>query len=130
MTNAPCDNRHMAQDPMILFSYGTLQQREVQLSEFGRELAGTPDRLPGYELSTVEITDPHVIAISGATRHLILRATGNACDSVAGTALRISADDLMAADAYEVDDNQREIVSLASGLLAWVYAADHTAPSP
>ena len=31
-----------------LFSYGTLQQENVQKSLFGRSFAGTPDALPGY----------------------------------------------------------------------------------
>ncbi|MBT2234179.1 gamma-glutamylcyclotransferase family protein [Nonomuraea sp. NEAU-A123] len=112
---------------VVLFSYGTLRQRDVQLSLFGREITGAPDALPGYRLSTVEITDPRVIAVSGATHHPILRATGDPADVVEGTALHLSTDELAAADDYEVDDYQRALVPLASGLRAWVYAADHTA---
>ncbi|MEV0385695.1 gamma-glutamylcyclotransferase family protein [Nonomuraea sp. NPDC050643] len=115
----------MVAHPVVLFSYGTLRQREVQLSVFGREVAGTPDGLPGYRLSMVEITDPHVIAISGATHHPILEATGEAADVVEGTALRLTEDELAAADAYEVDDYRRVLVPLASGLHGWVYAAGH-----
>ncbi|MER6951334.1 gamma-glutamylcyclotransferase family protein [Nonomuraea sp. NPDC000554] len=115
----------MVDHSVVLFSYGTLRQREVQLSVFGREVAGTPDRLPGYRLSTVEITDPQVIAVSGATHHPILEATGDAADVVDGTALRLTEDELTAADAYEVDDYQRALVPLASGLHGWVYAAGH-----
>ncbi|MFC4120019.1 gamma-glutamylcyclotransferase family protein [Nonomuraea zeae] len=113
----------MVDHPVVLFSYGTLRRREVQLSVFGREVSGTPDGLPGYRLSLVEITDPHVIAISGATRHPILAATGNAADVVEGTALRLSEDELAKADDYEVDDYQRVLVPLTSGLHGWVYAA-------
>ncbi|MBP2707502.1 gamma-glutamylcyclotransferase [Microbispora sp. RL4-1S] len=119
----------MADYPVVLFSYGTLRQREVQLSVFGREVAGTPDALPGYRLSMVEITDPHVIAVSGATHHPILQATGNADDVVEGTALRLSEDELAAADEYEVDDYRRVLVPLASGLRGWVYTADDNGPS-
>ncbi|MEV0829563.1 gamma-glutamylcyclotransferase family protein [Nonomuraea rubra] len=112
-------------DQVIVFSYGTLRQRDVQLSVFGREISGTPDRLPGYRLAMLEITDPHVIAISGATHHPILSATGDPGDLVEGTALRLTPAELAAADAYEVGDYRRALVPLASGLKAWVYAADH-----
>jgi len=112
-------------DHVLLFSYGTLRQRDVQLSVFGREVAGTADRLPGYRLSLLEITDPQVIAVSGATHHPILTATGDPADVVEGTALHVTADELAAADAYEVDDYRRALVPLGSGLHGWVYAADH-----
>lgn len=41
----------------LLFSYGTLQQEEVQIENFGRELKGTKDFLPSYVLAEVKITD-------------------------------------------------------------------------
>ncbi|MEU8397000.1 gamma-glutamylcyclotransferase family protein [Nonomuraea sp. NPDC048892] len=115
----------MADQSVVLFSYGTLRQREVQLAVFGRELSGTPDRLPGYRLSLLEITDPHVVEVSGATHHPILEATGDPADVVEGAALRVTEDELTAADAYEVDDYERALVPLASGLRGWVYAAHH-----
>ncbi|HEX7826394.1 MAG TPA: gamma-glutamylcyclotransferase, partial [Mycobacterium sp.] len=54
-----------------LFSYGTLQQRDVQLTTFGRELDGHPDAIIGFDLDWVTITDPHVIETSGSDRHPI-----------------------------------------------------------
>ncbi|MGH6908909.1 MAG: hypothetical protein ACREEG_01890, partial [Phenylobacterium sp.] len=60
----------MGSQPTIrLFSYGTLQLERVQLSTFGRPLHGTPDAMVGYRLEPMEITDPEVIAISGANIH-------------------------------------------------------------
>ncbi|MBZ4322148.1 gamma-glutamylcyclotransferase family protein [Streptomyces huiliensis] len=113
----------MIEQPTVrLFSYGTLRQPEVQRSLFGRELAGTSDALPGYRLATVEITDPHVIALSGSAHHPILRPTGDPADRVEGTALLITESELAAADDYEVDDYARTLVPLASGAEAWVYA--------
>ena len=53
----------------LLFSYGTLRQREVQLSTFGRELDGHPDAIVGFDLDYVTITDAQVIATSGSDRH-------------------------------------------------------------
>ena len=104
----------------LLFSYGTLQQEEVQQASFGRLLAGKPDVLPGWRQMMVEITDPDVIAKSGKTHHPILVA-GRRDDSVAGTVFEISGEELAAADRYEVADYKRVSVTLASGLTAWVY---------
>ena len=105
----------------LLFSYGTLRQREVQLSTFGRELDGRPDAIVGYELDYVTITDPHVIATSGSDRHPILRPSESQDAAVEGTVFAISADELGAADEYEVDDYRRVAVPLRSGDSAWVY---------
>ena len=40
-----------------LFSYGTLQQENVQLATFGRTLVGSKDQLIGYQLGKIDITD-------------------------------------------------------------------------
>ncbi len=109
-------------DPgQYLFSYGTLQFPAVQLATFGRLLAGQSDRLPGYRCELIRIDDPQVVATSGASHHPIVHRTGRPQDEVAGTVLRISADELSRADAYEVDDYRRVAVTLASGIQAWVY---------
>jgi gamma-glutamylcyclotransferase (GGCT)/AIG2-like uncharacterized protein YtfP len=105
----------------LLFSYGTLRQPEVQLSTFGRELDGRPDAIVGYDLEYVTIRDPHVIATSGSERHPILKPTERPDAAVEGTVFAISADELAAADAYEVDDYRRIAVPLRSGDQAWVY---------
>jgi hypothetical protein len=52
------------EQPVLLFSYGTLQDQAVQLSTFGRELKGRLDNLPGYKQNLVEITDPAVLCAS------------------------------------------------------------------
>ena len=39
-----------------LFSYGTLQQDEVQLATFGRLLEGRKDALPGYATTLFDYT--------------------------------------------------------------------------
>ena len=107
----------------FLFSYGTLQQRQVQLDTFGRELAGHADTLVGYQLAQVRITDPKVLASSGQEYHPILHYSGEPTDQVAGTVFAISAAELAAADSYEVDDYQRVTTTLLSGQVAWVYVA-------
>jgi hypothetical protein len=106
-----------------LFSYGTLQQPEVQVSNFGRLLDGAADAIVGYRLDWVVITDPEVIAVSGSDRHPIVRHTAQAADRVAGTVFAVTPQELVAADEYEVDDYSRVRVTLASGLASWVYLA-------
>jgi len=105
----------------LLFSYGTLRQREVQLSTFGRELDGHDDAILGFDLDYVTITDPHVIATSGSDRHPILRPTDRPGAQVRGSVFEITRDELAAADDYEVDDYRRVSVPLRSGHQAWVY---------
>lgn len=104
----------------LLFSYGTLRQRDVQLATFGRALEGRQDAIVGYELDWVTITDPHVVATSGSDRHPVLKPSDTGA-AVEGTAFVVSAADLVAADAYEVDDYTRIEVPLRSGRRAWVY---------
>ncbi|MBE5459877.1 gamma-glutamylcyclotransferase family protein [Mycobacteroides abscessus] len=105
----------------LLFSYGTLQQPDVQRTTFGQELDGHTDAIVGFDLDYVTITDPHVIATSGSDRHPILRPSSNATAEVPGTVFSITAEQLAAADAYEVDDYQRVSAPLRSGATAWVY---------
>lgn len=103
-----------------LFSYGTLRQREVQLATFGRELAGEPDVLEGYELGTVLIRDPDVVSTSGLAEHLILRPGDGAIE---GVACAVTAEELVAADGYETSDYERIEATLKSGRRAFVYVA-------
>jgi gamma-glutamylcyclotransferase (GGCT)/AIG2-like uncharacterized protein YtfP len=109
------------QRTVLLFSYGTLQQDEVQLSSFGRLLEGQEDAMVGYRQSLVEITDPEVIRKSGKRFHPIVEASDNPGDEVAGRVFRITEAELKAADAYEVSDYKRVEVLLRSGNSAWVY---------
>ncbi|TMO79057.1 gamma-glutamylcyclotransferase family protein [Pseudoalteromonas aurantia] len=106
-----------------LFSYGTLQQKQVQLDTFGRLLEGQSDTLLGYQVGEIEITDAKVIASSGKTHHPILKYTGNEQDEVTGTVFLISATELSQADTYEVDAYTRVSASLKSGNTCWIYAA-------
>ncbi|UGQ11725.1 gamma-glutamylcyclotransferase [Yinghuangia sp. ASG 101] len=105
----------------LLFSYGTLRQPGVQLARFGRELTGRQDALVGFRLETVAITEPSVIADSGSAEHPVAVHTGDPADSVPGTVFTLTARELEAADAYEVDDYTRGRCALRSGATAWVY---------
>jgi len=105
----------------FLFSYGTLQQEDVQLSIFGRTLTGRPDKLEQFEQSLVPTEDQDVIVKSGKTHHPIVKFTGRSGDRIDGTVFEITDAELAAADAYEVAAYKRIAVVLASGLRAWVY---------
>jgi len=101
-----------------LFSYGTLQLPSVQLSSFNRLLTGTADTLPNFTLGTLEITDPQVLAISNQQHHPI--AIPSSGDSITGMVFELTEQELLQADRYEVDYT-RELVTLASGIQAWIY---------
>tara|TARA_R110002126_G_scaffold161549_14_gene309420 strand:+ start:5482 stop:5826 length:345 start_codon:yes stop_codon:yes gene_type:complete len=106
-----------------LFSYGTLQQKNVQLANFGRELSGSKDILPGYIVGEITITDQRVLRESGKAIHPILRFTGKSSDEVAGTVFELTDAELAQADDYEVDAYIRANACLKSGTLCWIYAA-------
>src|SRR5471030_1388768 len=114
---------HSTQFPVLLFSYGTLQDKAVQLANFGRELVGQHDAMLGYSQSWVEITDPEVLATSGKTHHPILRPGSDNSAPIPGMVFQITPEELVAADSYEVSDYQRVSVVLESGIEAWVYVS-------
>jgi gamma-glutamylcyclotransferase (GGCT)/AIG2-like uncharacterized protein YtfP len=107
----------------LLFSYGTLQQSNVQLANFGRKLVGYKDILPLYKIDQLRITDPRVLKESGKEFHPILQYTGMPSDEVTGTVFELTEDEISAADDYEVDDYQRVKATLKSGRSCWIYAA-------
>ena len=109
-----------------LFSYGTLQLAAVQKANFGRTKPMRSDALPGFRVELITITDRDVIETSGSDQHPILRHTADAADIVDGSVLELTSDELLAADANEVDDYRRIEVALVSGCRAWVYVADES----
>ena len=113
----------------LVFSYGTLQQESVQLSTFGRLLQGQRDELPGFELSSVRIEDPEVVAATGMTHYANVTFNGRNDSQVSGTVFEITETELAAADRYEKPAAYRRIsVILASGKQAWVYVEARSAP--
>jgi hypothetical protein len=113
----------------LLFSYGTLQQEDVQLSTFGRVLEGQRDELPGFEPSLVKIENPQVGATTGKSHHANVTFTGRHDSRVSGTVFEITDAELAAADHYEqVAAYTRIAAMLASGKQAWVYVEARSAP--
>lgn len=106
----------------LLFSYGTLQQEEVQLSTFGRRLNGQHDELVGFESTSVKIEDPQVVAAIGKTHHANATFNGNAASRIPGMAFEITDAEFASVDAYEAAFSYKRVATrLASGRQAWVY---------
>lgn len=109
----------------LLFSYGSLQQEEVQLSTFGRKLDGEKDLLIGYEPSLVKIADPEVAKRLKKLHHDNVSKTGDEWSNVQGTVFEITDADLAKADRFEAQYSYKRVtVPLASGKHAWVYVHD------
>ena len=106
----------------MLFSYGTLQQEDVQRATFGRLLRGRADELIGFESAQVRIEDREQAAALGRTHHANVIASGRSGSRVAGTVFEVTDAELAAADAYERPASYARVaVTLASGTAAWVY---------
>lgn len=115
--------------PERLFSYGTLQLEAVQMATFGRRLTGPRDALPGFELVSLQIEDPAVVAISGKAQHTMAKFTGRVSDVVSGTVFAVTRQEVLNADGYEVPAVKRVAVVLQSGTRAWAYVdARHARP--
>jgi Gamma-glutamyl cyclotransferase, AIG2-like len=113
----------------LIFSYGTLQQKEVQLSTFGRPLRGEKDELPGFERSRVPIEDPELAARTGRTHHANVTFNGRSDSRVSGTAFEVTDAEMDAADRYErLASYERIAATLASGKQAWVYVDTRSVP--
>ncbi|MBI4909289.1 MAG: gamma-glutamylcyclotransferase [Acidobacteria bacterium] len=106
----------------LLFSYGTLQRKDIQIATFGRELDGREDALSGYALASVPIHDPEAAAAIGETHYSNAEPSSNPGDEISGTVYAITEQELVAADKYEEDAGYRRIsVELKSGITAWLY---------
>lgn len=103
----------------LLFSYGTLQNTSVQIQTFGRELTGYNDELLGYKLVMIKIKDKKVVALSGELHHPIAIPEPNT--HIKGKVFKITPDELVQSDKYEVANYQRVLGEMLSGQAAWVY---------
>lgn len=99
-----------------LFAYGTLKNKDIQETIFGRTLSGTPDRLIGYVINYIEIEEEF-----GIEKYPIITATNNPDDIVTGFVYDISVEDVNRADTYEGLHYKRIEVTLESLVTAWAY---------
>lgn len=96
-----------------LFSYGTLQEKDIQLQLFERELKGLPDTVSGYTLSEIKAYGEYPV----------LEETKNPLHRITGVVFEISEQELRLADDYEGEAYKRKEIELESGKRAWLYVA-------
>lgn len=113
----------MSNNTELLFSYGTLQFQKVQLENYGRLLKGEPDKLFGYKIVQLKITDEAVLLKSEKEFHPIAKKSSDNNDFIEGCIFEISSRELIETDKYEVSDYIRILETFESGKKAWVYVA-------
>ncbi|MUH35007.1 gamma-glutamylcyclotransferase [Zobellia amurskyensis] len=94
-----------------LFTYGTLQNHEIQNHVFGRRLHGSRDILEAFRFSSEKIMG----------RYLVVEETKNTSDQIEGVVYELQQNELAMADQYEGEAYKKIEVSLKSGKIAWVY---------
>lgn len=106
----------------LLFSYGTLQQDDIQLATYGRRLEGHRDELVGFAPAFVKIEDPDLAKRLGKTHHNDVTRHADKDSRVPGTVFEITDEELARTDDYEAAfAYDRVMAALASGKQAWVY---------
>lgn len=101
-----------------LFTYGTLQNKDIQETIFGRILEGIPETLVGYELKEIQIEEEF-----GMEKYPIIIETNSSEDTINGIIYEITEKELRQADTYEGVHYKRIEVHLQSDKKAWVYSA-------
>lgn len=107
-----------------LFSYGKLQQREVQIKLLGRELEMNKDILKGYQIASIIITD-EIFLETGADINQRIALKSNHKDFIEASVLEITEEELIRSDSYEPKNYKRVEMVLESEKKAWVYAGDN-----
>jgi len=107
----------------LLFSYGTLQFEKVQLENYGRILKGEQDKLFGYKIEKLQISDESVLAKSQLEHHPIVVKSEFEDDFVEGMIFVITDPELAETDKYEVSQYHRILETFHSGKKAWIYVA-------
>lgn len=102
---------------IAVFSYGTLQDPEVQKELYNRVLEGQPDRISGYVLESINLPDSSFNYIS----YSMAKLTGNPQDSIEGFVFYLSEHELKITDTYESEAYERFKIKLDSGIEAIMY---------
>ncbi len=96
---------------VYLFTYGTLQEEDVQKMIFSRTLNGNRDSLRSHTVSEKMV----------GGLYPTIRQSEDPNHMVEGFVYVISEEELILADAYEGEAYERKNVTLESGVNAWVY---------
>ena len=97
-----------------LFTYGTLQDKSVQLALFNKTLKGNIDSIVGFEKQEITL---------GGITYPILIKNKQSTTNILGTCYTLSEEDLHICDEYEGEEYKRILVVLNSGEKSWVYVA-------
>lgn len=105
-------NLHMLQSNIMenIFTYGTLQNSDVQQNIIGRVVTMRDDILPAYTKSEIKI--------NGRCYPIAVRDTDS---QIVGKLFTITQGELLSIDKYETTAYKRVSVTLASGQTAWIY---------
>ncbi len=104
-----------------LFTFGTLQDPDIQRAVFGTVIEGTKDVLEGYIIDHIEYREQDDNLLSGPRRYLAIEPSENSSEFIPGIVIELTEDQLDRADAYEGPAYARIKVVLASGRMSWVY---------
>lgn len=99
-----------------LFSYGTLQSKEIQMQVFNKLLQGEPDQLVGYKLKELQIEEEF-----GMEDYFVAMPSTNPNDAIQGIVFSVTSDDLLKADQFESNAYKRIQITLKSEIVAWIY---------
>jgi gamma-glutamylcyclotransferase (GGCT)/AIG2-like uncharacterized protein YtfP len=99
-----------------LFAYGTLKDKRIQETIFGKVLTGTPDTVTGFITKEIQIEEEF-----GVTPYPIIVETKNPEDVVIGVLYQLTEYQLEQADIYEGMHYKRIQVKLESNEIAWTY---------
>lgn len=94
-----------------MFSYGSLQDEDIQRTLYQRKLLGFKSTLKGYRLLDNKIE----------SKYPIISKTNNSNEAITGIAFEISSEEVLITDHYEGNNYQRVEVKLESGHTAWCY---------
>ncbi|RED23750.1 gamma-glutamylcyclotransferase (GGCT)/AIG2-like uncharacterized protein YtfP [Flavobacterium cutihirudinis] len=100
----------------LLFSYGTLRSKQIQMQIFNKVLSGTPDQILGYKLKSLQIEEEF-----GMADYVVAIPSENLTENIHGVAFEISNTDLLKVDQFESNSYKRVQVKLKSGRTAWIY---------
>jgi gamma-glutamylcyclotransferase (GGCT)/AIG2-like uncharacterized protein YtfP len=101
-----------------LFTYGSLQNDDIQEDLFGRTLQGTPETLVGYVVKEIQIEEEF-----GLVKYPIIVETHKPEDTISGIVYTITTKELHQTDLYEGLHYKRVEVHLQSDQKAWAYSA-------
>lgn len=105
----------------LLFSYGSLNSKELQLQHYGRIVHGSADILSGYTLYDTKINQYSTSTIKEIIPIKIARKSAEKSAQIEGMVLEITGEELVKTDKLVASDSKRVLVTTDTGTEAWLY---------